>query len=363
VQHREVYRDPNRYAGWPANYGIWSWGDEIVVGFTIGYPSREGGFHARDRTRPFDNVQARSLDGGETWQIEPFPGHRPGGRGLSADEHMLPGMGVGAILDGEEAPRPCPGEIDFQHPDFALMAAKTGLVAGARSFFYVSFDRCRSWQGPYSLPMYSPTGVAARTDYIVSGPRTCTLFLTANKRDDGEGRVLCARTTDGGRSFPLLSWIGPEPEGYAIMPSSVALGPGRFLVAVRRSGPRDGAQPAPCWIELWRSDDDGHTWRYAGRPVPDTGLGGNPPALLRLLDGRLCLIYGHRAPPFGIQARLSEDEGATWSAAIPLRTDGGCHDLGYPRAVQRPDGTVVIVYYFNDRPDGERYIAATLWRP
>ena len=29
-----VYREPGRFAGWPANYGIWCWGDEIVVGFT-----------------------------------------------------------------------------------------------------------------------------------------------------------------------------------------------------------------------------------------------------------------------------------------------------------------------------------------
>ena len=30
--------------------------------------------------------------------------------------------------------------------------------------------------------------------------------------------------------------------------------------------------------------------------------------------------------------------------------------------MQRPDGTLVTVYYFNDRLAGEGYIAATLWR-
>ena len=59
MQHITVYRDPNRYAGWPANYGIWSWGDEIVAGFTVGYPNPQGGFHARDRTWPFVAMQAR----------------------------------------------------------------------------------------------------------------------------------------------------------------------------------------------------------------------------------------------------------------------------------------------------------------
>ena len=52
----------------------------------------------------------------------------------------------------------------------------------------------------------------------------------------------------------------------------------------------------------------------------------------------------------------------TWGEEIVLRDDGGSPDLGYPRTVQRPDGTIITVYYFNDRPGGEAYIAATLWR-
>ena len=80
------------------------------------------------------------------------------------------------------------------------MCGRTGLKAGARSWFYTSTDRCRSWQGPFSLPMFGFTGIAARTDYLVSGPSTCTLFLTAAKANGEEGRIFCARTTDGGRT-------------------------------------------------------------------------------------------------------------------------------------------------------------------
>ena len=31
VQHRFVYKEPGRFAGWPANGGIWHWGDEILL--------------------------------------------------------------------------------------------------------------------------------------------------------------------------------------------------------------------------------------------------------------------------------------------------------------------------------------------
>lgn len=363
MQHVTIYREPGRYAGWPANYGIWSWGDEIVVGFTLGYHNQEGGFHTRDTAKPFITMQARSLDGGRTWHVQETPCRTPGNRGLSADEHMRPGLGVGQALDDENAPVDCPGGIDFTHPDFALMCARSGLRAGARSWFYVSYDRCQTWEGPFKLPTFGQTGIAARTDYLVSGPQECTLFLTAAKPDGEEGRVFCARTTDGGKTFRFLSWIGPEPEGYTIMPASVRLSPARILVTVRCQGVKQGSTRSDNWIDLYASDDNGETWQYLDRPVPDTGHGGNPPSMIQLRDGRLCLIYGYRDAPYGIRARLSADRGLTWDPEIPLRLDGGNHDLGYPRTVQRQDGAIVTVYYFNDDPDSERYIAATLWQP
>lgn len=85
--------------------------------------------------------------------------------------------------------------------------------------------------------------------------------------------------------------------------------------------------------------------------------------MLKLKDGRLAITYGYRSDPYGIRARLSGDDGQTWGREIILRDDGGCWDLGYPRTVQRPDGKLVTVYYFNDHEDQERYIAATIWDP
>ena len=75
------------------------------------------------------------------------------------------------------------------------------------------------------------------------------------------------------------------------------------------------------------------------------------------------MTYGYRDAPYGIRAKLSIDEGVTWGEEIVLRDDGGNHDIGYPRTVQRPDGVMVTAYYYNDSPNGERYIAATLWEP
>ena len=78
---------------------------------------------------------------------------------------------------------------------------------------------------------------------------------------------------------------------------------------------------------------------------------------------RLVLTYGFRSAPYGIRARMSRDQGFTWRPEIILRDDAGTWDLGYPRTVQRADGKIVTIYYFNDHKDQERYIAATIWDP
>ena len=142
------------------------------------------------------------------------------------------------------------------------------------------------------------------------------------------------------------------------MPGSLRLSNTRILTTIRR---KEGDNH---WIEAWTTDDNGATWQFLNRPVPSTGgSSGNPPSLLQLKDGRLALIYGYRSPPYGMRARISTDKGLSWSEELTIRDDGGCWDLGYPRSVQRPDGKIVSVYYYNDNPNTERYIAATIWDP
>jgi hypothetical protein len=144
------------------------------------------------------------------------------------------------------------------------------------------------------------------------------------------------------------------------MPSTVRLPGGRLLCAVRYAPPKQGPQHQDCWIDLYRSDDTGASWHFVTH-ITSTGSFGNPPAMLRLHDGRLCITYGYRSPPYGMRARLSQDDGQTWSDEIILRADAGNADLGYPRTVQRADGTLVTVYYYNEDENRERIIAATLW--
>ena len=145
--------------------------------------------------------------------------------------------------------------------------------------------------------MLGQKGIACRTDYLVNGKHDCFVFLTASKPDDREGRPLCARTTDGGKTWNFVGWIGPEPPGYAIMPSTVRVSADGLLSAIRL---RDGDK---SWIEAYFSPDEGQHWELRSTPAPDTGEG-NPAAMLKLADGRMCITYGVRATPFGMRAQL-----------------------------------------------------------
>ena len=351
VQHVKVYYEARRFGGWPANYGMWNWGNELLVGYSKGYYKDLGSTqHHIDRTKPEEFWLARSVDGGLTWTHE-HPAEQGAliPRGVALHGTETPGLKLPAITALKEP-------IDFTHPDFAFTFRMDDYHGGTSRFEY-SYDRGKTWNGPYGLPNLGTKGTAARTDYIVNGKHDAFIFITVAKENGREGRPLCARTKDGGVTWELVSWIGPEPAGFAIMPSTVRLSDSEFLTTLRC---REGTFR---WIEQWRSLDNGKSWTQEKNPVDYLGEG-NPPMLNKLQDGRLCLTYGFRAYPYSIRARLSDDNGKSWGPEILLRADGTDRDVGYVRSIQRPDGKMVTTYYISDPATGpERYIGATIWDP
>ncbi len=339
ARHVIVYREKGRFGGWPANHGIWRWGDEILVGFSAAwYKARPADRHQMDGDKPEEPRLARSVDGGNTWKVE-------------APASLLP------PAQGGPKPRAITAPIPFTHPDFAMTIRFLDIHRGGSLLWY-STDRGHAWQGPFEFPLFGQQGVAARTDYIVHGARECTAFLTASKSNGKEGRPFAARTVDGGVTWRFLSWIGPEPEGFAIMPSTLQLAPRTFLTTLRMKQDLDHN-----WIDAWISRDDAATWTKIGKVGDTGGFSGTPPSLIRLTDGRLCLTYASRNKPFPILARISSDGGQTWEAPRTLRADGVAWDIGYVRSTLGKDGRVVTVYYYNDAVMPERFVAATIWRP
>ena len=250
---------------------------------------------------------ARSLDGGETWTVQ--DAYEAGITGRAMDHHL-----------GERAklPKDLTEPIDFSHPDFALLFQRETNQRGPAHFYY-THDRGKSWAGPWKFPELDPAGITNRTDYIV--------------------------------------------EGAHAMPAMLRLSSQKWLTVIRHRE-RDRV-----WLTSYVSADDAGTWKRLDDPVSDNL--NSPLDLLQLPDSRLVLAYVYRrggGEGSSVCVRLSTDEGQSWGDEIVLRGDEGANtDVGYPRMVRRPDGKLVITYYWNhtlrkDLPR-YRYIAATIWDP
>lgn len=361
LHHGIVAHRPGRFAGWPANNGIWLWeGREILVGFSDGVFVEQSGHNIEgksDNTPSVRSLLARSRDSGESWRVEEPTGF----------------VTFGAV--GQPLDKP----LRFDHPDLALRVAGIGYhgVRTPAGAYYASEDRGRSWRGPFSFgalmedPALKEMDCTGRTSYLVTGRRSCLFFLSARPQKVERGavggdRTFCAETTDGGRTFRFVSWIVPPSDPYrAVMPSVVRRADGTLVAALRRRVVGDNA--TPCWVDCYGSDDDARSWRFLGR-VAETGKeNGNPPALAALKDGRLCCVYGDRTQArfFG---RCSGDGGASWGDAFAIREDFqpdafGDNDMGYPRLVQTRDGFLVALYYWSTRQTPQQHIAFSRWKP
>lgn len=111
------------------------------------------------------------------------------------------------------------------------------------------------------------------------------------------------------------------------------------------------------WTLQTESTDGGKSWSE-----PHPVCFGLPSHLLRLRDGRLLMSYGHRRPPFGNQARLSTDNGRTWSDAIMVSDDGKGGDLGYPSTVELGDGSLLTVWYESMKEPALAVLRQARWK-
>lgn len=208
-----------------------------------------------------------------------------------------------------------------------------------------SSDGGRSWTvDKQAFPVAEP----GRTDFIPFGDIT--------PGADGSLRAVCYavsrdgrrtfkasmfRSDDDGRTWKRMSTISDGHNETA----SFHLGGGKWIAAARNEVSKA--------LDLFRSEDDGRTWRL---DKALTRPGQVPADLLRLRDGRLLLSYGNRIPgQFGAAAKISQDDGATWSEAVLLVSDLTKGDCGYPSSVQLPGGEILTAYYAASVASHQRY--------
>ncbi len=369
ARHRVLFKDRFSYCAHPHIAALPD-GDLLVV-FNRA-PRRHVILHPPQEPL-FYNVVMRSSDGGESWSApQVAPGY---------DWHGVECAGLTALADGSVMLnqwrfRWYPLDLARKRAaseTLAMPAAWAGALAGSReldggadlasraealapwargggdAYVHLSADGGRSFETTIRLDTapfvggYGMRGAALLPDGGLALP-LCDI--------PAYQRVFVVRSRDGGRSWgPAIAAASLEGRQFE-EPAPLALSDGRIVMLVRENVSR----------RLWQvaSSDGGESW---SRPEP-TPIAGYPAHLLRLADGGILCVYGHREPDFSIRAVHSVDGGRSWSVETTATIRGALpsKDLGYPSAVQRPDGTVLTVYYAQEE-DGVTSIQATWFRP
>lgn len=194
-----------------------------------------------------------------------------------------------------------------------------------------STDGGVTWSARIATIVNSPHGPIQLTDG--------RLLYAGKQLWKTEKRIGVCESADDGETWQWLAEI-PTREGDAFNDyhelHAVQCDSGKILVHIRNHNPANRGETLQS-----ESTDGGRTWSV---PHP-IGVWGLPSHLLRLRDGRILMSYGHRRKPFGNQARISADDGATWSDPLTISDDGAGGDLGYPSTVECADGSLLTVWY------------------
>jgi sialidase-1 len=194
-----------------------------------------------------------------------------------------------------------------------------------------STDGGLTWSQPIDTLVNSPHGPIQLSD---------GRLLYAGKDLWREGtRVGVSESRDDGQTWRYLADIAPRDgdkhDEYHEL-HAVETSDRRIIVQIRNHNKTNERETLQC-----ESSDGGKSWSTP----KSIGVWGLPSHLLKLRDGRLLMTYGHRRAPLGNQARVSADQGRTWSEPIILSGDGASGDLGYPSTVELNDGTLLTVWY------------------
>jgi hypothetical protein len=367
AQQNVIVRTPPTGRGFMAvnNGGMWSWGNEILVMYIEGRHVNGtacSSHSTKEGESGVNYVTSRSLDGGVTW----------------GDHRTAFPLYTNATGNPNPQPVALATGINFQDPDTIINFQRNDA---GRTNFYYSTDRGVTWDGPYNnIPAYL-SGSYGRTNYEVTGPSSLKAYIqvrTTNTSTCYREDSYALTTNDGGVTWTWGTKISSLPacgSGKTFewdTHPSVARIDANTLIASFRSGSQNAAADRTGWFDVNRSTDNGATWSHLIRLGESPGNNSCPTSTVIVTKPgggkRVVTIMWQRPPdnnaclPARLFARLSDDNGTTWSDEITLRNDPYGWDTGYPIATVRTDGQVVICYWMKTVNQDERnYVACTIW--
>lgn len=359
---------PNDYKPWIVQLKS---GDLLIVAFCF------GGQNSNELPKGTPYLERavfwRSPDGGKTWSERD---ERPD---IHGREFALTCLSDGTLL------MPC----HFLANDAANRAGYT------HSKIFRSTDEGQTWTEQRVGPDGFPEKAETSTDWTAlelpdperPGKRLVQLGVGMQSgKELAPSHVFLWRSRDSGATWDKSlvadtdGWI--DVDGFFSQSTTYRSASGVLWHPVRvdASGPH-WKLPAAAGVEvragdqddrtmLWKSTDDGCTWRKHTDGGRFGGYGEMYPRFLRLAEGRLLLTFTVRSNspdghPLGLRALISPDDGETWDFAhdriVLSDRNHGPSGGGFGNTVQLRDQTLVSVYSYRGE-DGKTHIEAVNWR-
>ena len=329
-------------------------------------------FHAG--REPFDEhaVFWRSTDGGNTWS------KRMARKDIVGREFAVTQLSNGSIV------MTC----------HFLTQDKRNTDGFPYSKLFHSKDNGETWTetrvGPQGFPDKRPTNTDRNLFELPNPdnpehPFACVGISTSGYHEGKERFTAIWKSTDGGDSWDK-SWT-PDTDkwddfdGFFGQSYTYRSPSGKLLHVVRvdRRGKywKLGEQKLVNErgdqgdrMMIWKSVDNGDTWRRLNKHGDFGGYGEMYPRFLKLQDGRLLLTFTVRSNSYdghalGLRGLISYDDGETWDfesdRIIIDYANRGASGGGYGNTVQLDDGSLVSTYSYRG-DDNKTHIEAIKWR-
>lgn len=356
-----IYQDSLFYSAFPSV--VKRPDGEFLVAFRRAPDRRLFGQQGISHTDPNSYLMMVRSSNGETWTKEPE----------LIFAHPLGGSQDPCLLQLKNGTLICTSYIwELIRPDAdTVLNRKLTLVQGkskySPAFTFLggylirSVDGAKTWKGPiYPSPVPADIQVdifgnklsAYNRGALCEGKNGRIYWAVAAKDSDSPSKtsVYLMTSDDQGLSWNYSAPIAVDKK-ISFDETSIMETPKGDLVAFLRTA--DMPNEYSC---IARSTDGGKSFQWQ-----NLGFYGYPLHALRLPDNRVFLTYGYRHKPYGIRARILNAECTDFASApeFTIRDDGGSGDLGYSWSEMMDQNRVLVVYYFNHN-NGNRYIAATI---
>ena len=223
----------------------------------------------------------------------------------------------------------------------------------AGSYCMLSHDGGRSFTERYEAPVSSPHGPVKLSD-----GRLLYLGRGTDHKDIPEDGIYACESLDCGKTWKVISHIKKSEDmtdaELMCEPHLVELGDRTLLGAIRVQTSGRGAY---FTVYTCTSNDRGREWTTPKA----TGICGSPPHMILHSSGAIILTYARRAGELGEYARISLDNGKTWSEEKRISPPSPSPDCGYPSSVELSDGSIITVYYQRYNDDNYCSILYTVW--